>query len=703
MDRKHIFFVTGSLAVLALALAVVLMSVPALRELGRGVGVGDFGSGESTLRRSGAERVGAFSSEAEFRNYLAQAKSLGVGSSVGGLGVGMETVSFAAPATTNVAKDASGFGSARTSPRVSETNVRTEGVDEPDIVKTDGSNIYYSREARYLYRGGPEPIPMLTPATDAATVSPGSAGAGVSEKAIGIVPPMYQPESKTDIYAVAESGDVSLLGSIGKTGETLLYGDTLVLFESSGRAVTGYDISDKKNPKERWTVPIGDDSMLLEARKIGDRLYLVERTWTNESLPCPIRPFGAGQGMPEVACTDIYRPTTPSPADSIFTALTLDPTNGTVGDKVSFVGSSGQSVVYMGAESLYVTYPKSADPVELLLGFFRENGAGLFSIGFLDRLEKLAGYDIGIDAKLAELSRLIGNEYLGKSQDEQLRLQNEVANRMSDYGKKHLRELGSTGIVKISLDGLEVGATGAVAGSPLNDFSLDESDGNLRIATTSGSRGEFYLSGISTSGIQSENDVYVLDRNLRKQGELLGLGQGERIYSARFIGDRGYLVTFKETDPFYVLDLSDPEHPKKTGELKIPGYSSYLHPLGAHLVLGIGREEGKVKLSLFDVSNPANPREISKYLLDEYWSEATDDRRAFLADPAHKVFFVPGSQGGYVLSYDGNTLSLKAALAGTGVRRALYIGDTLYVIGDSAIVSYDENTWDERGRLDIAR
>jgi inhibitor of cysteine peptidase len=701
MDRKHLLSVTGLLAALVLLFTGVLASIPAIRQLGKGIGVGDFGSGASTLRGGSTERIGTFSSETEFRNYLARVKSLGSGISVGGLGAGMETVSFATPMATNVAKDASGFGSARTTLRVSETNVRTEGVDEPDIVKTDGNHIYYSREARYLYRGGPEPIPMLMPATDAATVTSGSAGSGVSEKMIGVVPPVYQPESKTDIYAVAGSGDVSPLGSIGKTGETLLYGDTLVLFESSGRTVIGYDISDRKNPKERWTVPIGDDSMLLEARKAGDRLYLVERTWTNESLPCPIRPFGAGQGMPEIACTDIYRPATPSPADSIFTAFVLNPANGTVGDKVSFVGSSGQSVVYMGTESLYVTYPKPADPVELLLGFFRENGAGLFSIGFLDRLEKLAGYDIGIDAKLAELSRLIGNEYLGKSQDEQLRLQNEVTNRMSDYGKKHLRELGSTGIVKISLDGLEVGATGAVAGNPLNDFSLDESDGNLRIATTSGGRGEFYLSGISTNGIQSENDVYILDKNLRKQGELLGLGQGERIYSARFIGDRGYLVTFKETDPFYVLDLSDSEHPKKTGELKIPGYSSYLHPLGAHLVLGVGREEGKVKLSLFDVSDPANPREISKYLLDEYWSEATDDRRAFLADTAHKVFFVPGSQGGYVLSYEGNTLSLKVAVAGTSVRRALYIGDTLYVIGDSAIVSYDENTWQKKGELNV--
>jgi inhibitor of cysteine peptidase len=701
MDRKHFLSVTGLLAALVLLITGVLALIPVIRQMGKDPGIGNSGSGVSIPRNGTVDRIGTFSSEAEFRSYLVQAKSFGTGVSLGGFGIGAAEVSFATPMVANVAKDAAGAGSAQSLLRVSETNVRTQGVDEPDIVKTDGSHIYYSLPARYLYRGGPEPMPMMAPATDGATVSTGSTGTDASLKVSGIVPPMYQPESKTEIYSVAGSGDVSLLNSIGKTGETLLYGDTLVLFESSGKSIIGYDISDRKNPKEKWTVAIGDDSQLLEARKNGNSLYLVERTWTNESLPCPIRPLGSGRGMPEIVCTDIYRPATPSPADSIFTALVLDPTNGSIGGTVSFVGSSGQSVAYMGTESLYVTYPKPADPVELLLGFFRENGAGLFSIGLLDRLEKLAGYDIGIDAKLAELSRLLGNEFLGKSQDEQLRLQNEVSNRMSDYGKKHLRELGSTGIVKIALDGLVVGATGSVPGTPLNDFSLDESDRNLRIATTVGGRGEFYLSSISTSGIQSENDVYVLDKNLRKTGELLGLGQGERIYSARFIGDRGYLVTFKETDPFYVLDLSDPKHPKKTGELKIPGYSSYLHPLDTHLVLGIGREQNKVKLSLFDVSNPANPQEISKYLLDEFWSEATDDHRAFLADPKHQVFFLPGSQGGYVLSYAGNTLSLKKAIAGQGIRRAIFVGDTLYVVGDSAIVSYDENTWEKKGETSI--
>ena len=85
------------------------------------------------------------------------------------------------------------------------------------------------------------------------------------------------------------------------------------------------------------------------------------------------------------------------------------------------------------------------------------------------------------------------------------------------------------------------------------------------------------------------------------------MGKDERIYSARFIGDKGYLVTFKQVDPFYVLDLSNPKKPEIKGELKIPGYSSYLHPISDDLILGIGKEGSVVKVSLFDVSDPTNP------------------------------------------------------------------------------------------------
>jgi inhibitor of cysteine peptidase len=208
-------------------------------------------------------------------------------------------------------------------------------------------------------------------------------------------------------------------------------------------------------------------------------------------------------------------------------------------------------------------------------------------------------------------------------------------------------------------------------------------------------------SGLTGKGRQTTNDVYVLNDDLKQTGAILDLGLTERIYSARFVGDRGYLVTFRQTDPFYVLDLSDPEHPVRTGELKIPGFSSYLHPLTSELVLGVGSEDGKVKLSLFDVSNPANPQELDKYFLDEYWSEVSSNHHAFLQDPKHLAFFMPAGSKGYIMSYRDRRLSLAKVASEAQPVRALYIDDALYLVGNNKIQVLEEQNWNEIGKLEF--
>lgn len=688
MDRNRVFVASVVvLLVLALVSGGVLL-VTRFREVPSGIGV----------FRHEDTGVARFASEDEFRQYLAEGESLGAGMGGGVRSFGMQETLMMPMATDSATGFGDGAVAKESAPRVSGTNVRTEGIDEPDVVKTDGGHIYFSREASYFYRGisEPTPMPMLDVVdSDDATVSSGTA--------TDVAPARTNSLEATDFFSVASDGTVSPVGGIDRSGEMLLFDDMLVSFSSDGRRILGYDVSDRNAPEEAWAIRLDDGSALIEARKRDGRLYLVERTLAGEDVPCPIRPMTTSEGSFDIACTDIYRPGIPAPADSVFTVVSLDPATGTPDESVSFVGATGHSVVYMGPENLYITYPKASDPVGIMLGFFEENGE-LLSGGFLENLRRLAGYELGLDAKLAELSRIIGNEFRYRDSDDRLRIENEMRNRMSDYRARHLREQESTGIVRIPLDRLDVAADGSVPGTPLNDFSLDEYEGNLRIATTVGGRGSgYWVGGISLGEAESENDVYVLNRNLGKRGEILGLGEDERIYSARFIGDRGYLVTFRETDPFYVLDLSDPDGPEVTGELKIPGYSSYLHPLGERLVLGVGRDGSQVKLSLFDVSDPADPREASKYLLDEYWSEAVSNHHAFLVDTDHEVFFIPGSQGGYVFSYAGDELSLQTAVAASRVKRALYIGDVLYVVGEESIVSYDENTWEKKGELDVTR
>ncbi|MBE2317265.1 beta-propeller domain-containing protein [Solirubrobacter sp. CPCC 204708] len=151
-------------------------------------------------------------------------------------------------------------------------------------------------------------------------------------------------------------------------------------------------------------------------------------------------------------------------------------------------------------------------------------------------------------------------------------------------------------------------ATGVVPGFILNNYALSEHEGKLRVASTE------EPSWAPGSQQESQSTVTVLDQQgarLVRIGSVTGLGKGERIYAVRFMGEQGYVVTFRQIDPLYTLDLRDPKAPKVVGELKIPGYSAYLHPVGEGRLLGVGREGEAVQASLFDVSNPAAPARLA--------------------------------------------------------------------------------------------
>ena len=137
------------------------------------------------------------------------------------------------------------------------------------------------------------------------------------------------------------------------------------------------------------------------------------------------------------------------------------------------------------------------------------------------------------------------------------------------------------------------------------------------------------------------------------------------------------------------------------GELKIPGFSSYLHPISKNLILGVGQENQNVKLSLFDVSNPGSPTEVSKYLLDEYWTEVASNHHAFLYDPRHSAFFLPAGQSGYVFSVSDNTLALERVVSDISAQRALYLDDYMYILGDTKVVVVNELDWQDVNSLTL--
>jgi uncharacterized secreted protein with C-terminal beta-propeller domain len=203
----------------------------------------------------------------------------------------------------------------------------------------------------------------------------------------------------------------------------------------------------------------------------------------------------------------------------------------------------------------------------------------------------------------------------------------------------------STAIHKFDISGTGPAryvASGSVPGHLLNQFALDEYMGNLRVATTDGPPW-----GSDESSESFVTVLQVRDDELQQIGQVGDMGHGERIYSVRFIEDAAYVVTFQQVDPFYVVDLSDPEAPRVAGELKINGYSGYLHPLGNDLILGVGQEASDqgwtsgAKATVFDVSDPNNPRAIGTWTATDTYSDVEWDHLAFLYWAPEQVAVLP--------------------------------------------------------------
>jgi hypothetical protein len=244
-------------------------------------------------------------------------------------------------------------------------------------------------------------------------------------------------------------------------------------------------------------------------------------------------------------------------------------------------------------------------------------------------------------------------------------------------------------------------AAGSVPGTVLNPYSLSEYAGNLRVATTSGQG-----AGPPGTPPPTESAVYVLARRgarLVTVGEAGGLGHGERIYAVRFTGPAGYVVTFRQTDPLYTLDLRDPAHPRAAGELRISGYSAYLHPAGDGRLIGVGQQadaKGRPKglqVALFDVRDPAAPRRLSAYTVPSTWSMAEFDPHAFVYWPQSGLTVLPlggvGENGALALSVTpsgvhrlGHVAQPKSAGA---IQRALVIGGTLWTLTPTGLQASD--------------
>jgi hypothetical protein len=545
-------------------------------------------------------------------------------------------LSSGAPASTAeraaADKSASGDGGV---PGFSDTNVQVEGVDEPDIVKTDGERILTVANGRlYLASAGRNRIvdSLALPETmyDAQLLLAGDRAIVFGSADYGVPVPLAegidgggatQPEPHPSIPSTR-------VVQVDIDGDTLAVTDT---FELDGVHLSARMTGDvarlilHADPLARlpFVTPAAPNPQ-AESQAEQHNQDVVEQATAEDLLPTWRQLDSEGSVADEgplLDCEDAHAPSTFS-GFGMVTVVTVDLSDGLKPGIASADGAgvlAGGQTVYASAEHLYVAAPEWVDSMSQPQPFPQGDGD-------LRAVEQTAGTDI------------------------------------------HRFDISDP--TRAAYD-----MSGHVDGQLLDQFAMDEHDGYLRVATTTGQ------AWIERGGAgESESHVVVLaprDGALTEVGRVSGLGRGETIQSVRFLGTVGYVVTFEQTDPLYTIDLSDPAAPRVAGELKILGYSAYLHPIGDGRLIGVGQdatEDGRqlgTQVAMFDVRDPAAPTRVAKATLPNSSSGAEWDHHAFLWWPDASLVAIPVSafdgtpfEGlvGYTVDVDGATITERGRI-----------------------------------------
>ena len=539
-------------------------------------------------------------------------------------------------ASMHVRVDAADSPSPASAPDFSSTNIQVAGVDEPDFLKTDGDYIYL-----------------------------------VSDRILTIVD--AHPADEAEITA-----RVALDIEPQHTNNAFLNGDRLLVFydgsdEKQRIPEFGYaphairvpvthamilDVSDRGAPQLVRDYRV--DGSFTDARMIGDHVYLVTSLWIGDD---PVVPrvedavSGATVLAPDVFYFDNYED---HYEFNTVTAINVRD-EGDVSSETFLMGPA--SSIYVSSGGLYMAYEKSpygADYDAVQRDGFFEVVLPLLPPDLQDGIKQAyADPSATRKQKWNVISGLMQEAYDEMAPKDRDALFLEMDRQMKEYHSKVQNDINKTVIHRILLDGGRIAhhATGEVPGWLLNQFSMDEHGDRFRVATTNES--------MSPEGrFSRSNAVYVMDRDdLSVVGSVEGLAPDESIFSARFMGERLYLVTFELIDPFFVIDLSG-DRPEVLGELKIPGFSNYLHPYDADHVIGVGRDTSAsgnrvtqlgVKLALFDVSDVANPSVLDDVVIGDSStsSSALGNHKAFFFDAGRGILSIPIDGAAPSLGRDG--------------------------------------------------
>jgi len=545
-----------------------------------------------------------------------------------------------------------------TDPEFSGTNVQEDGVDEPDFVKTGGRILFIAGTGRV---------------------------------------------SAVDV----RSGSPKLIGTLalrpGASYELLLHGDRLLALSRQiavpvpgrptvgspilpvpvGSSLTEIDVSRPSSMRVVRTMEL--EGSYLTARLVGSTARIVVASSPLTELPLlPSTGTGADAAKAAERNRDVVKSAS---AKSWLPKYTLRGARGAVGRVGRLVSCRD------------VLRPKAF------------SGVGLVTILTVDLARGLQPVDSdALAASAAAVYASTSSLYVATTHPAEPTPRGPIA-------------AGGTTIHKFDISSpreTRYDASGRVAGVLLDQWSLSEEKGILRVASTE--------LPVTSGGAQSESETSVTtfaDRNgtLVPIGRIGGLGKGERVYAVRFAGDVGYVVTFRQIDPLYVVDLSTPAEPRNRGELELRGYSAYLHPLGGGLLLGVGQDattEGRTLgtlASLFDVSDPAHPKRLDAFTLAKARSDVEYDHHAFLWWPRAQLAVLPvqeyldrpflGAVGLRVrragitevgrVVHPAQPGAERVGSPGAPISRALVVGDTLYTISAAGVRGSSLATFADRG------
>lgn len=502
----------------------------------------------------------------------------------------------------------------------STTNIQVAGVDEADIVKNDGKYIYAISDSKVF-------IVQAYPAEQAKVLA--------EIEFEGTPLEIFINKDKLVVFEVEQSY-YPLKQGIAIAPEYYPYG-TLKTF------IKIYDISDKETPRLIRNLSI--DGSYYDSRMIGDYVYaVINKNVYDYRWEISIPKIISEEDSVMCKCSDVYYFDAPDSSYFFSTIVAVNTQNEEKPESKIFLMGYSQEM-YVSRDNIFIVYQKRLTPAYYYEKFIEEVLIPAAPSDLVSKINEIKSSNITMYSKLQEIQRLLQNYMQQLSQAERTSLEQKLEEKIGKLQEEIEREMQKTVIQRISIDGskIEHQAQGEVSGVVLNQFSMDEYGNHFRIATTTW-----------RSALGSKNHVYILNSDLKIVGKLEDLAPGERIYSARFIGDRCYLVTFKKVDPLFVIDLSNPNSPRVLGKLKIPGYSDYLHAYDENHIIGIGKEtveaeEGNfawyqgVKLSLFDVSNVSAPREVAKYNIGDRGTDsyALRDHKAFLFSKSKNLLVIP--------------------------------------------------------------